>query len=110
MMCESRRSSRSSSTGKRMALLAAGSFAAIAAASSAAAQAVPATAATAETEPEITVMGFRASLKSAQDAKRNDIRITDGVSAEDIGKFPAQNITEAIQRIYGNVSVSSLFD
>jgi TonB-dependent receptor len=50
---------------------------------------------------EITVTGFRASLRSAADAKRRDIRISDGVTAEDIGKFPAQNITEAIQRIAG---------
>lgn len=52
-------------------------------------------------ESDITVVGFRQSLKSAADAKRRDIRITDGITSEDIGKFPAQNITEAIQRIAG---------
>jgi len=51
--------------------------------------------------PDITVTGFRQSLASAAAAKRNDIRISDGITAEDIGKFPAQNITEAIQRIAG---------
>lgn len=57
----------------------------------------------ANTEPssDIVVTGFRSSLKSAADAKRADIRISDGVTAEDIGKFPAQNVTEAIQRIAG---------
>ena len=50
---------------------------------------------------EIVVTGFRGSLKSAIDAKRKDIRVTDGISSEDIGKFPAENITEAIQRIAG---------
>ena len=50
---------------------------------------------------EITVTGYRQSIASALAAKRNDIRITDGISSEDIGKFPAQNITEAIQRIAG---------
>lgn len=50
---------------------------------------------------DIVVSGFRSSLKSAMDAKRNDIRMSDGISAEDIGKFPAENITEAIQRIAG---------
>ncbi|RMB35727.1 TonB-dependent receptor [Sphingomonas sp. PP-F2F-G114-C0414] len=50
---------------------------------------------------EITVTGFRQSLASAAQAKRNDIRISDGITAEDIGKFPAQNVTEAIQRIAG---------
>ena len=100
-MCDSRLSGRASSRSKAKAFLAAGSLAAMAVASSAAAQDAPASATSADTEQEVTVIGFRASLKSAQDAKRNDIRITDGVSAEDIGKFPAQNITEAIQRISG---------
>ncbi|WP_440845102.1 TonB-dependent receptor [Sphingomonas sp. 22176] len=54
-----------------------------------------------DTGGDIVVTGFRSSLASALDAKRKDIRITDGISAEDIGKFPAQNITEAIQRIAG---------
>jgi hypothetical protein len=49
----------------------------------------------------LSVTGFRSSLKSALDAKRKDIRISDGISSEDIGKFPAENITEAIQRIAG---------
>jgi len=101
VMREAGLSNQSSLKGQRMALLAAGSLVAIALTSSASAQTVPAAAAAADAQPEITIMGFRASLKSAQDAKRNDIRITDGVSAEDIGKFPAQNITEAIQRISG---------
>jgi TonB-dependent receptor len=51
--------------------------------------------------PGITVTGFRSSIKSALDTKRRDIRISDGISSEDIGKFPAENITEAIQRIAG---------
>jgi TonB-dependent receptor len=87
-----------------MGLWAAGSLAAIAIASAASAQSAPASSTSASADAgvdEVTIVGFRASLKSAQDAKRNDIRITDGVSAEDIGKFPAQNITEAIQRIAG---------
>ncbi len=52
-------------------------------------------------QSEITVTGYRQSIASALAAKRNDIRITDGISSEDIGKFPAQNVTEAIQRIAG---------
>ncbi|MBT0669194.1 TonB-dependent receptor [Novosphingobium profundi] len=50
---------------------------------------------------EIVVTGIRASLQSALESKRQDVRVTDGISAEDIGKFPAENITEAIQRISG---------
>jgi len=67
-----------------------------------AAQATPQTdTAGADAQNEITVTGYRQSIASALTAKRNDIRITDGISSEDIGKFPAQNITEAIQRIAG---------
>ena len=50
---------------------------------------------------EITVTGYRQSIASALATKRKDIRVSDGISAEDIGKFPAQNITESIQRISG---------
>ncbi|KTF69532.1 TonB-dependent receptor [Sphingomonas sp. HT-1] len=50
---------------------------------------------------EIVVNGIRASIDNAIDAKRRDTRVTDGISAEDLGKFPSENITEAIQRISG---------
>jgi outer membrane receptor protein involved in Fe transport len=47
--------------------------------------------------------GHRLSLQHQVRARyqRRDIRISDGISSEDIGKFPAENITEAIQRIAG---------
>ncbi|RVU06998.1 TonB-dependent receptor [Novosphingobium umbonatum] len=54
-----------------------------------------------DTAGDIVVTGFRSSLKSALDAKRKDPRISDGISSEDIGKFPSENITESIQRIPG---------
>lgn len=50
---------------------------------------------------EIVVTGIRAAIDNAIDAKRRDTRVTDGISAEDLGKFPSENITEAIQRISG---------
>lgn len=50
---------------------------------------------------DIVVTGFRSSMATALNNKRADIRVTDGISAEDIGKFPSENITEAIQRISG---------
>lgn len=50
---------------------------------------------------EIVVSGIRASIDNALEAKRNDTRVSDGISAEDLGKFPSENITEAIQRISG---------
>ncbi len=63
------------------------------------------TAPAASTEPdameEVVVTAFRKSLATALDAKRKDIRVSDGISSEDIGKFPSENIAEAIQRIPG---------
>ena len=49
----------------------------------------------------IVVTGFRQSLAAALDAKRNSNLILESVSAEDIGKFPDQNITESLQRLPG---------
>jgi TonB-dependent receptor len=50
---------------------------------------------------------FQKSLDTALDKKRDDTRMTDGISSEDIGKFPSENIAEAIQRIPG-VQISSI--
>ena len=64
-------------------------------------------AASAQTAPasddvtEIVVSGFRKSLETALESKRNDDRVIDVISSEDIGKLPAENIAEAIQRVPG---------
>ncbi|WP_066477901.1 MULTISPECIES: TonB-dependent receptor [unclassified Sphingomonas] len=50
---------------------------------------------------DIIVTGFRESLASALNAKRNSNLIIESVTAEDIGKFPDQNITESLQRLPG---------
>lgn len=50
---------------------------------------------------EIVVTGVRASLRSAQARKRNADQIVDSIVAEDIGKLPDVNVTEALQRISG---------
>lgn len=50
---------------------------------------------------EIVVTGFRQSLADALNAKRDNSGISDGISAEDIGKSTDQNIAEAMQRITG---------
>ena len=50
---------------------------------------------------EIVVTGIRASLRSAQNIKRNAQGIVDAISAEDIGKFPDTNLAESLQRITG---------
>ena len=53
------------------------------------------------TGDEIVVTGIRASLKRAQDIKRDAQGIVDAISAEDIGKFPDTNLAESLQRITG---------
>src|SRR5258708_18072578 len=50
---------------------------------------------------EITVTGYAASLEKAAEAKRSATNFTDSVFAEDIGKFPDNNLAEAINRIPG---------
>src|SRR3546814_15359183 len=53
------------------------------------------------TESEIVVTGFRASLENALNAKRDSNLIIESVTAEDIGKFPDQNVAESLQRLPG---------
>jgi iron complex outermembrane receptor protein len=50
---------------------------------------------------EIVVTGFRRSLQAANARKRDADIVSDGISAEDIGKFPDQNLAESLQRITG---------
>ncbi len=55
-------------------------------------------------EPEgeqIIVTGYRASLESAQNIKRNADTIVDVISAEDIGALPDRSVAEALQRVPG---------
>ena len=50
----------------------------------------------------IQVVGtYRASLEKALDAKRSSTEQIDAIMAEDIGKFPDQNLAESMQRIAG---------
>jgi iron complex outermembrane receptor protein len=55
----------------------------------------------AEIIEEVVVTGMRASLEDALGRKRDADQIMDAISAEDIGKFPDENIGEALQRIPG---------
>ena len=50
---------------------------------------------------EVVVTGFRASLATALESKRESNQIIESVAAEDIGKFPDQNVAEALQRLSG---------
>ncbi len=50
---------------------------------------------------EIVVTGFRASLDAALNVKRQSVAAVDVIVAEDIAKFPDQNLAESLQRIPG---------
>jgi TonB-dependent receptor len=50
---------------------------------------------------EIVITGYRASLQSALNAKRESIQPIESISAEDIGKMPDQNVAESLQRLPG---------
>jgi iron complex outermembrane recepter protein len=67
-------------------------------------QASPATE-SADTLDEIVVSGFRQSIEAALSVKRNSVAAVDAVVAEDIAKFPDQNLAESLQRIPG-ISIS----
>ncbi|TPG41075.1 TonB-dependent receptor [Sphingomonas koreensis] len=53
------------------------------------------------TGQDIIVTGTRAALSKALDLKRKTIGVVDSIAAEDIGKFPDQNVAESLQRITG---------
>ncbi|MBN8842389.1 MAG: TonB-dependent receptor [Sphingomonadales bacterium] len=52
-------------------------------------------------EDEIVVTGFRQSLQAALNVKRDSVAAVDAIVAEDIAKFPDQNLAESLQRIPG---------
>ncbi len=57
--------------------------------------------AVAEEGQTIVVTGLRRSLESAQNIKRQSDQIVDVVVAEDIGKLPDRNVSEALARVPG---------
>lgn len=59
------------------------------------------TEAAAENTEVIEVRGFRNSLKESMLNKKASDVVSDGISAEDLGKFPDQNVAESLQRITG---------
>jgi TonB-dependent receptor len=50
---------------------------------------------------EIIVTGFRRAQANAIAAKRDEVAITDGISADGLGRFPDLNVGEALQRVPG---------
>jgi TonB-dependent receptor len=49
----------------------------------------------------ILVSGIRSSLKDSMQDKKNSNLVSDGIKAEDLGKFPDLNVAESLQRITG---------
>lgn len=60
----------------------------------------PAPAEGAELE-EVVVTGFRQSLESAIEVKRESAAVVEAISAEDIGKLPESSIAESLARLPG---------
>jgi TonB-dependent receptor len=58
-----------------------------------------------EENGDIVVTGFRQSLEAALNVKRDSVSAVDSIVAEDIAKFPDQNLAESLQRIPG-ISIS----
>lgn len=49
----------------------------------------------------IAVSGYRSSLKASMNDKKDSNVVSDGIKAEDLGKFPDLNVAESLQRITG---------
>lgn len=64
-------------------------------------QATPAAAPASTSIEEITVTGIRASVKAAQDIKKEAASVVEAITTEDLGKFTDANIADALQRVPG---------
>ncbi|MEG2803291.1 TonB-dependent receptor [Stenotrophomonas sp.] len=49
----------------------------------------------------VSVVGIRASLEKSLDTKRNNVTVSEAITAEDIGKFPSTNVAEALSQLPG---------
>jgi iron complex outermembrane receptor protein len=70
-------------------------------ATAASAQTAAPAAQTGDTVEEVVVTGFRESLRSALNIKRQSSGVVDVIKAEDIADFPDANLAESIQRVPG---------
>jgi iron complex outermembrane receptor protein len=50
---------------------------------------------------EIIVTGYRESLETALNRKRNSVQPMESIVAEDLGKMPDQNVSESLERLPG---------
>ncbi|ETI64336.1 TonB-denpendent receptor [Sphingobium sp. C100] len=88
----------------RSALFAASAIGSLALSQSAFAQdgaAQPAAVAPQDDVADIVVTGIRGSLQSATNAKKSAVAFGDSIFAEDIGKLPATNLAETLNRMPG---------
>jgi iron complex outermembrane recepter protein len=53
------------------------------------------------TENDVLVTGLRAGIERSLGSKRDSVSVVDVISAEDIGKFPDNNLAESLQRVPG---------
>ena len=88
---------RASSISIRTLIIAAG----LAVAGQANAQTKPQTESATTTVEEVVVSGYRASLRSAMNIKKNSDVMLDAINAEDIADFPDSNLAESLQRLPG---------
>jgi TonB-dependent receptor len=63
--------------------------------------ATPAEAPAPEEMEAVTVVGTRAAQRTSIERKKRAATAVDSIAAEDVGKFPDQNVSEAISRIAG---------
>src|SRR5476649_1901937 len=66
-----------------------------------AAPATPPSADTPESLETVVITGIRASVRSAEQEKKNSDQMVDAIVAEDIGKLPDNNVIEALQHVTG---------
>ena len=86
----------------RSALFAASAVGALSASTMALGQVTPQPPAAQEDDvADIVVTGIRGSLQSATNAKKNAVAFGDSIFAEDIGKLPATNLAETLNRMPG---------
>jgi TonB-dependent receptor len=55
----------------------------------------------AEEMESVTVVGTRAAQRTSIERKKSSATAVDSIAAEDVGKFPDQNVNEAISRVAG---------
>jgi iron complex outermembrane recepter protein len=56
-----------------------------------------------DSEGDIVVTGYRASIETSLAQKRDANAFVDVITAEDVGKFPDKNVADALQRVPGVV-------